>query len=36
MLVARSFDDVSRFQSIADRLLADLHGADLRSASVAN
>jgi TetR/AcrR family transcriptional regulator, transcriptional repressor for nem operon len=32
MLVARSFNDVSRFQSIADRLLSDLSAADPRPA----
>ena len=31
MLVARSFNDVSRFQSIADRLLTDLSAADPHS-----
>ena len=33
MLVARSFNEVSRFQSIADRLLANLSAADPRPAS---
>jgi len=32
MLVARSFNDASRFQSIADRLLSDLSAADPRPA----
>src|SRR5215217_4142075 len=32
MLVARSFEDVSRFQSISDRLLTDLSAADPRPA----
>jgi hypothetical protein len=32
MLVARSFNDVSRFQSIAGRLLSDLSAADPRPA----
>jgi TetR/AcrR family transcriptional repressor of nem operon len=35
MLVARSFGDVSRFESISDWLLADLEGAALRQASLA-
>ena len=36
MLVARSFNDVSRFQAIADRLLSDLSGADPHPASSAS
>jgi hypothetical protein len=36
MLVARSFEDVSRFQSISDRLLTDLSAADPRPAPSAS
>ena len=36
MLVARSFEDVSRFQSISDRLLTDLSPADPRPAPSAS
>ena len=35
MLVARSFGDVSRFESISDWLLADLEGADSRHVPLA-